>query len=172
MSATSYCYYDSPVGRLLLAATDDGLRCICFPGEQGVAGPRADWQAGSAPLNEAMRQLTEYFAGKLERFDLRLAPDGTPFQKAVWARLLDIPYGATASYSEIAHAIGRPRACRAVGAANGRNPLPIVVPCHRVIGSNGELVGYGGGLQIKKALLELERRHLRSRPRISRMNAD
>jgi methylated-DNA-[protein]-cysteine S-methyltransferase len=115
------------------------------------------------------RQLREYFQGKRTAFDLRLHPKGTPFQKAIWKALLDIPYGQTRSYGDIAKAAGRPKAVRAVGLANGRNPLPIIVPCHRVIGANGRLVGYGGGLPVKQALLDREREvSLASRTRRAR----
>ena len=110
---------------------------------------------------ETIRQLRAYFAGELEAFDLPLAPQGTPFQLAVWKRLCEIPYGETISYGELARRIGNPNASRAVGLANGSNPIPIVIPCHRVIGSNGKLTGYGGGLPIKEKLLALERRQLR-----------
>ncbi len=112
------------------------------------------------PLREAVRQLRAYFAGELERFDLTLAPEGTPFQLSVWNRLYEIPYGDTISYGELARRVGNPNASRAVGLANGSNPISIVVPCHRVIGSNGKLTGYGGGLPIKEKLLALERRQL------------
>ena len=112
-------------------------------------------------MREAIRQLAAYFAGELEIFDLPLAPEGTPFQLAVWRRLNDIPYGETISYGELARRLGNPKASRAVGLANGANPIPIVIPCHRVIGSNGKLTGYGGGLPIKEKLLALERRQLR-----------
>jgi methylated-DNA-[protein]-cysteine S-methyltransferase len=112
-------------------------------------------------LGEAVRQLRAYFAGELQAFDLPLAPQGTPFQLAVWKHLCEIPYGETISYGELARRIGNPNASRAVGLANGSNPIPIVIPCHRVIGSNGKLTGYGGGLPIKEKLLGLERRQLR-----------
>jgi methylated-DNA-[protein]-cysteine S-methyltransferase len=112
-------------------------------------------------LGEAVRQLRAYFAGELQAFDLPLAPQGTPFQLAVWKHLCEIPYGETISYGELARRIGNPNASRAVGLANGSNPIPIVIPCHRVIGSNGKLTGYGGGLPIKDKLLGLERRQLR-----------
>jgi methylated-DNA-[protein]-cysteine S-methyltransferase len=106
-----------------------------------------------------MRQLTEYFSGKRKTFTITLAPQGTPFQQRVWQALQSIPYGRTLSYGQIAKAIGKPKAARAVGAANGQNPVSIIVPCHRVIGSNGKLVGYGGGLSIKEALLAHESKH-------------
>ena len=112
-------------------------------------------------LRETIRQLRAYFAGELETFDLTLAPQGTPFQLAVWNRLCEISFGETISYGELARRIGNPNASRAVGLANGSNPIPIVIPCHRVIGSNGKLTGYGGGLPIKEKLLALERRQLR-----------
>jgi methylated-DNA-[protein]-cysteine S-methyltransferase len=112
-------------------------------------------------LQEPVRQLRAYFAGDLETFDLPLAPAGTPFQLAVWRELCKIPYGKTISYGELARHLGNPNASRAVGLANGANPIPIVIPCHRVIGSNGKLTGYGGGLPIKEKLLALERRQLR-----------
>jgi methylated-DNA-[protein]-cysteine S-methyltransferase len=151
-----YSYLDSPVGRLLLAGDEAGLRLICFPTEKRM--PEPAWRQGDAPFAEALRQLEAYFAGELSEFDLALAPEGTPFQLSVWRALRRIPYGETVSYGEVAKAIGRPSACRAVGAANGSNPLPIVIPCHRVIGSTGKLTGFGGGLDTKAALLALERR--------------
>lgn len=112
-------------------------------------------------LSEIIRQLNAYFAGKLESFDLPLAPEGTPFQQKVWKELCQIPYGETISYGELARRIGNASASRAVGLANGSNPIPIVIPCHRVIGSNGKLTGYGGGLDIKEKLLALEKRQRR-----------
>jgi methylated-DNA-[protein]-cysteine S-methyltransferase len=111
-------------------------------------------------LKEIVRQLRAYFAGTLEKFHLPLSPQGTQFQLGVWKRLCDIPYGETISYGELARRIGNPNASRAVGLANGSNPIPIIIPCHRVIGSNGKLTGYGGGLPIKEKLLALERRQL------------
>ncbi|PAT43018.1 methylated-DNA--[protein]-cysteine S-methyltransferase [Vandammella animalimorsus] len=148
---------DSPVGRLLIAASDEGLHAIEFP--QGRHPPKRDarWRQGAHPLlTEAARQLGEYFAGQRRAFDLPLAPQGTDFQQRVWQALRAIPYGQTRSYAQLAAAIGQPKAMRAVGAANGRNPLSIVVPCHRVIGANGSLVGFGGGLPVKTFLLRLE----------------
>ena len=117
-----------------------------------------DWIRAGKPLERVHRQLDEYFAGKRQAFDLALNPHGTPFQLAVWMQLRRIPYATTINYGELARRVGNPAASRAVGAANGRNPLSIIVPCHRVIGANGTLTGYGGGLPIKQFLLELERR--------------
>jgi len=148
---------DSPVGALILAASDAGLHMLEFA-ESAHPVPRgADWTRGKHPiLTEAKTQLTAYFAGTRHTFELPLAPQGTPFQCAVWMALASIPYGQTISYAEQAVRVGRPRATRAVGAANGRNPISIVLPCHRVIGSNGALTGYGGGLPVKQFLLRLE----------------
>lgn len=157
MIKTYYTYMPSPIGRLLLAGSDAWLKCISFPEGKGARRPDPNWEADAAPFDQAMRQLEAYFAGELRRFDLPLAPEGTAFQRAVWAALGNIPYGVTVSYGEIAHRIGNPQAARAVGGANGSNPIPIVIPCHRVIGSSGRLTGYGGGLHIKAALLDFER---------------
>ncbi len=129
-------------------------------GRQTVS-PDATWREDRTPLHQTIQQLQAYFAGELEKFTLPLAPQGTPFQLKVWKQLCDIPYGETISYGELARRIGNPNASRAVGLANGSNPIPIVIPCHRVIGSNGKLTGYGGGLPIKEKLLALERRQLR-----------
>jgi len=152
---------ESPVGPLFLAADDAGLRQIIFMNGRDRARPDPSWMQDSARFAEATRQLRAYFAGELEQFDLGLAPEGTPFQLQVWRQLCEIPYGETISYGELAHRIGNRKASRAVGLANGANPIPIVIPCHRVIGSNGKLTGYGGGLPIKEKLLALERRQLR-----------
>ena len=157
----TYAAIKSPVGPLLLAADDAGLREILFVNGRHSARPNPSWKEDEKPLKEIIRQLHSYFAGKLENFDLPLAPRGTPFQLEVWRRLCEIPYGETMSYVELARRIGNPNASRAVGLANGSNPIPIVIPCHRVIGSNGKLTGYGGGLPIKEKLLALERRQLR-----------
>ncbi len=136
---------------LRIAATPTVVRMITFDGP--VPGERND---ASPLLCEAVRQLRAYFAGELKEFRLPLEMAGTDFQKRVWASLLEIPYGETRSYSQIAQAIGAPMAVRAVGAANGENPIAIVVPCHRVIGANGKLTGYGGGLDLKRRLLDME----------------
>ena len=154
-----YTRLPSPLGPLVLVGTRDALTAIWLPsGHDADLRPDPDWAETAAPFREAVRQLNAYFAGTLRQFDLPLAPAGTPFQQRVWQALREIPYGQTVSYGELAREIGRPAAVRAVGAANGRNPLAIVVPCHRVIGSDGRLVGYGGGLPAKSLLLELERR--------------
>ena len=153
---TVYTFADSPIGRLLLAADDAGLRRIEFPEGRHPQEPAPDWQEARAPFSEALRQLDAYFAGRLRRFELPLAPLGTPFQLSVWRALCDIPYGETLSYGALARLLGKPGASRAVGLANGRNPLPIVVPCHRVVGSDGSLTGFGGGLPTKQKLLRLE----------------
>jgi len=151
---------ESPVGPLLLAASEAGLQYVTF-----ARGKRAEpdpaWQEDGKPLQEAIRQLHDYFAGELESFDLQLAPEGTVFQRNVWNKLCDIPFGETISYGELAKRVGNPKASRAVGLANGQNPIPIIIPCHRVIGSDGKLIGYGGGLPIKEKLLALERKQLR-----------
>jgi len=156
---TVYTYMASPVGALLLVRDGAGLRQIVFANGQ-PAEPQPDWQEDSSAFQEVAAQLKAYFAAQLKAFDLPLAPEGTPFQQLVWGELLKIPYGETISYGELAHRIGNPKASRAVGLANGSNPIPIVIPCHRVIGSNGKLTGYGGGLPIKEKLLALEHQQL------------
>lgn len=154
-----YDHIDTPIGPLLLVGDGAALVEIGLP-RRGVA-PDApeDAKASKAKLHAAARELDEYFAGTRQQFDVPLRPSGTPFQLEVWGALLTIPYGETTSYAEIALRIRRPRAVRAVGAANGANPLAIIVPCHRVIGSHGNLVGYGGGLPAKRWLLAHERKH-------------
>jgi methylated-DNA-[protein]-cysteine S-methyltransferase len=134
------------------------LRRIDFLAVPDERPAPAEWRRDAAPLRAAAEQLGAYFAGELRTFELALAPQGTDFQRRVWRGLCEIPYGVTVSYSDLAQRVGNPNACRAVGLANGRNPIPIVIPCHRVIGRNGTLVGYGGGLPIKQKLLALEGR--------------
>lgn len=155
-----YAWMDSPVGRLLIAGDQSGLRCILFAEGRSEVRPEPGWQENPAALSEALSQLRSYFAGARREFDLPVTPEGTPFQRRVWQELLKIPYGATISYGELARRIGKPNASRAVGLANGANPISIVIPCHRVIGSNGKLTGYGGGLEKKEWLLALERGQL------------
>ena len=159
MSSVYYSYYESPVGSLLLAGDGHALRLISFPTGKAARQPEADWMRRNDAFKPVKQQLAAYFAGELTRFDLKLAPSGTPFQLAVWQALETIPYGETRSYGDIARQIGKPEANRAVGAANGQNPLPIVLPCHRVIGTNGSLTGFGGGLECKQFLLRLEQTH-------------
>lgn len=154
-----YCYLDTPIGELLLAGEEGALSMIGFPKGSMRREPKADWIFNEKPLAIACTQLSEYFAGRRKAFDLSLKLNGTEFQVSVLEALQDIPYGQTTSYGEIAKRIGRPKAVRAVGAANGRNPIPIVIPCHRVIGSTGDLTGFGGGLDTKEALLRLEAEH-------------
>ena len=157
MGALDYVWMDTPVGRLLMAADAAGLRHVLFGEGRSTVGPQPGWREDATRLAHAVRQLRAYFAGELRRFELPLAPEGTPFQQRVWQELLNIPYGETISYGELARRIGKPTGSRAVGLANGANPISIVIPCHRVIGSNGKLTGYGGGLKTKEWLLALER---------------
>lgn len=151
-----YCYMQTPVGKLLLAGDEQGLRRVDFQDGPHPAKPQQGWQENEKPFRETIAQLRKYFSGERRSFDLPLAPEGTEFQLKVWRALRAIPYGETRSYGELARRIKRPQASRAVGAANGQNPLPIIVPCHRVIGADGSLTGFGGGLKIKQQLLELE----------------
>ncbi len=155
-----YAYFNSPLGKLLLTG-DDGLKSLHFPIGKTRIEPEDDWEYNEATFSEVIYQLDAYFKGKLQQFDLTLNPVGTPFQNKVWQQLLKIPYGETISYGELANRIGNPNASRAVGMANGKNPISIIVPCHRVIGKDGSLTGFGGGIEIKKKLLELEQRHKR-----------
>jgi len=157
----NYRYLDTPIGKLLIAGDRDTVRRIEFPKNGGPRKLGAGWvESSTGVLEEAARQLREYFSGSRKGFDLPLAPDGTDFQRTVWRELQNIPYGRTISYGELARRIGNSKASRAVGAANGSNPIPIVIPCHRVIGANGKLTGFGGGLPIKEKLLALENRQL------------
>ena len=147
-----YTYtYETAIGTIQLEATDAAITKLLFG-----ARPTAAAKTETPLIKAAHRQLAEYLAGSRRVFDLPLSPQGTPFQKTVWTQLLKIPYGETASYGEIARMAGNPKACRAVGMANNRNPISIFIPCHRVIGADGSLTGYGGGLEIKRFLLELE----------------
>ncbi|HKO57274.1 MAG TPA: methylated-DNA--[protein]-cysteine S-methyltransferase [Thermoanaerobaculia bacterium] len=149
-----FSIYQAPFGPLILAADDDGaLAEIRFRGD-----PPDGWEPDDGALRFVAEQLDAWFAGKTQTFDLKLAPRGTEFQQSVWRALREIPYGETTSYGELARVIGRPAASRAVGAANGANPIPIVIPCHRVIGSNRSLTGFGGGLPVKRWLLDHEAR--------------
>jgi methylated-DNA-[protein]-cysteine S-methyltransferase len=156
-TATRFTHVQSPVGELLVTVDTAGrLTRLHFPDGPHTPAPPADWTRDERPFAELRRQLDAYFTGELEDFDLELAPRGTPFQRQVWSALRAIPYGTTSSYGEIARAVGQPGAARAVGGANNRNPIAIVIPCHRVIGAGGSLTGYGGGLDRKRLLLALE----------------
>ncbi|MGB2592696.1 MAG: methylated-DNA--[protein]-cysteine S-methyltransferase [Candidatus Acidiferrum sp.] len=156
MATLSYTMVKSPVGPLLLAGDEKGLRLVYFSTGRKPKSPERDWTESKAPFKEVIRQLDAYFEGKRKEFDLPLVMEGTEFQLQVWRHLQKIPYGETVSYGQLARRIGSPEAARAVGLANGSNPIPIIVPCHRVIGSNGDLTGFGGGLPVKKKLLALE----------------
>jgi len=160
MTPVVYTLHPSPIGELLLIAEGDALTGLYMLGDEGPNGRGArlepDWKRDDGPFRAVRDQLDEYFAGERTGFDVPLAPRGTAFQLRVWEELRRIPYGETISYGELARRIGRPTAVRAVGASNGRNPISILVPCHRVIGADGSLTGYGGGLDRKRFLLELE----------------
>ena len=151
-----YDEFNTPVGKLTIAADAIGLRHVRFQTERHPIRVDSDWKRDTNALREAREQLLAYFAGERREFDLPLQPVGTDFQLKVWNTLAEIPFGVTWSYGDVARRIGDPTASRAVGAANGRNPLPIVLPCHRVIGSDGSLTGFGGGLPIKRFLLDHE----------------
>ncbi|GLY76134.1 methylated-DNA--[protein]-cysteine S-methyltransferase [Actinoallomurus iriomotensis] len=148
---------DSPIGPLTLVGADGALTGVYMDRQRYRPEPETFGDRDDVPFTEAARQLEEYFAGTRTRFDLPLAPAGTPFQRQVWEALQVIPYGQTVSYGQLADRLGRPAAARAVGFANGHNPISIIVPCHRVVGSNGDLTGYGGGLERKRRLLDFER---------------
>jgi methylated-DNA-[protein]-cysteine S-methyltransferase len=152
MTDVRYATADTPLGDLLVARDDVGLTALLWPGSR----PARDWRRDDAAFDDVRIQLGEYFAGRRKRFELPLHPKGSPFQLRVWTALRAIPYGETTSYGELAASIGAPGAARAVGLANGQNPISIVVPCHRVIGADGSLTGFGGGLPAKRFLLGLE----------------
>jgi len=148
-------YYDSPVGLLEITADENAVMGLYFADANGKRGE----ENTNTVLKSCIIQLEEYFSGKRKVFDIKVNPEGTDFRKCVWNELLKIPYGETVSYGEIAERIGNPKSVRAVGLANGSNTISIIIPCHRVIGKNGNLVGYGGGLQNKRFLLELEQKY-------------
>ncbi len=156
---TLYTYVDdTPVGRLLLTSDGDALTGLYFTDIGKALVPAEDWEEDDNAFKDVRRQLDEYFEGKREDFDIPLKMQGSPFQLAVWNALREIPYGHTASYRDVATRIGKPNAVRAVGTTNGRNPIAVIVPCHRVIGANGSLTGYAGGMDAKRLLLDLESR--------------
>ncbi|NOX49598.1 MAG: methylated-DNA--[protein]-cysteine S-methyltransferase [Gammaproteobacteria bacterium] len=154
-----YSYTDSPIGPLLLVGDHNSLSGLYFSTGKKARGADSDWERYDAPFQRTKKQLAEYFAGRRKVFDLELLPSGTAFQLSVLNALLEIPYGETRSYADIAQHIENPKAVRAVGSANGNNPIALIIPCHRVIGSNGSLTGFGGGLESKRFLLDLETRH-------------
>jgi methylated-DNA-[protein]-cysteine S-methyltransferase len=153
-----YDYYQSPRGRMLLVADDEAVTGVYFAGQKYRPSIEPEWRRdeGHALLRQAKRELIEYFAGKRMRFTVKLSPRGTPFQRAVWNAIAGVGFGKTIPYAELARRAGHPGSARAVGAATGRNPIGIIVPCHRIVGSNGALTGYAGGLAKKRALLALE----------------
>jgi methylated-DNA-[protein]-cysteine S-methyltransferase len=153
-----YSWFASPVGCLLLAGSSAGLRLVSFAAGKRARRADPEWQLDNSAFLEVVDQLQSYFAGERTNFDLPLLLEGTDFQKKVWTALQEIPYGRTISYKKLAEIVGSPKGVRAVGAANGANPIPIIIPCHRVIGHDGSLTGFGGGLPLKKQLLELESR--------------
>ena len=153
---THYCYFDSPIGNLLIAGNLKALGLIAFPNQVGVHEIQDTWIQSVTPFQRAVDQLSEYFTGNLKEFSLECLLTGSEFQVNVFNELIKIPYGETRSYADLAESIGHPKAYRAVGSANGKNQLPIIYPCHRVIASNGDIGGFSGGLPIKRALLELE----------------
>ncbi len=157
---THYDYFASPQGRMLLVADDKALTSVSFIGQKYAPRVQADWNraARNALLLQAKRELAEYFSGKRKRFSVKLAPRGTPFQRSVWKAISGVGFGRTIPYAELARRAGRPGSARAAGAATGRNPIGIIVPCHRIVGSNGSLTGYAGGISKKRALLALEAR--------------
>lgn len=165
LPVVEWAFHDSPIGRLLLAGDADGLRVLSFAGARYAGDGREKppvrvdpaWEPDRGGLAAVRAELDAYFAGSLRAFAVPVRPSGTEFQLRVWSELQRIPYGVTISYQELAGRVGNPRAMRAVGLANGANPVAIVIPCHRVIGRNGSLVGFGGGLAVKQALLDLER---------------
>ena len=158
MNMRYYDFYDSPHGRMLLVATDEGLKGVYFDGQKYHPRPEAEWRSepGHPILRQAARELAAYFGGERRGFTTPLAPAGTPFQRAVWRAISTVAFGRTITYGELARRCGYPGSSRAAGAATGRNPLTIVVPCHRIVGSDGSLTGYAGGLERKRALLALE----------------
>lgn len=156
---TQYCYVDSPIGKLMLAGCVQGLRMICFPTGPQIKDPLDAWTLTPSCFPQTQHELRAYFDGDLQEFKAPIFLEGTHFQKQVWAALLNVPYGECASYGDIAKAIDNPGSARAVGGANNANPIPIIVPCHRIIGANKSLTGFGGGLNTKKALLSHEAKY-------------
>jgi methylated-DNA-[protein]-cysteine S-methyltransferase len=169
IATTYYGYIDSPLGQLFVQGERQIVTGLYMPQHKGWYGPEESWQESDAPFLAVRQQMAEYFAGQRQEFDVPLKLAGTPFQRRVWRELTRIPFGKTITYAELAQRIIRPKGSRAVGHANGRNPISILVPCHRVIGAGGKLAGFAGGVEVKRWLLEFERAALadecgRSRP--------
>ncbi len=154
--STYFSWMESPIGKLLLTSDGESLTRLYMQTQKYGCQPQSDWRRDDAIFKVARAQLESYFAGELREFNLPLAPAGSEFQRTVWRALLDIPFGQTESYGGLAQRIGTPKAARAVGLANGHNPISIIIPCHRVIGANGSLTGYGGGIERKRWLLTHE----------------
>jgi|SRR5665213_425026 len=166
--AFQYTSLDSPIGELLLLGDGHALRGLYMQDGRKPRRIAPGWKASAASFEDVRAQLDAYFAGERVAFDIPLVMEGSPFEREVWRALQEIPYGETVSYGEIARRVGQPAAARAVGVANGRNPIAVIVPCHRVIGANGTLTGYGGGLERKRLLLDLERGQARLQPNVLR----
>jgi methylated-DNA-[protein]-cysteine S-methyltransferase len=158
MTATYYTYIDGPLGKMFVQGDGQFMTGLFMPQHKGWHGPESSWQQSDKPFAGVREQLGEYFAGERQQFDVPLKLAGTPFQQRVWQELVRIPFGTTTTYAELARRVGQPTASRAVGHANSRNPISIIVPCHRVIGANGKLTGYAGGIDKKQWLLEWENR--------------
>ena len=156
-TTTCYSYIDCPLGRMFVRGDGQFVTGLFMPQHKGWRGPEASWQRSDAAFTAVREQLAEYFAGKRQQFDVPLKLAGTPFQQHVWWELVRIPFGTTITYAQLAQRVGKPTASRAVGYANGRNPISIIVPCHRVIGADGKLTGYAGGIDKKQWLLAWER---------------
>lgn len=155
-TGVEYTIINSRLGKILIAGTKAGLRCLSFQEGTEPLARHGDWTESSSAFRHAREQISRYLAGDIRAFDLKLDLRGTPFQLKVWEAVRKIPYGRTSTYAEIARSVGSPRAARAVGAANAANPLPLIIPCHRVVGEGGRLTGYRGGIDLKRRLLELE----------------
>ena len=156
-----YCYCDTPIGSLLIAGDKEGIKLINFPKGSQKKKPLPAWTEDSSFFQRAVTEFKKYFTGELKKFSVPIVLEGTPFQLSVWKELKKISYGTTTNYGELACSIGNPKAARAVGMANRCNPIPVIIPCHRVIGKNGSLTGFGGGLPTKQKLLELEKKFVK-----------
>jgi methylated-DNA-[protein]-cysteine S-methyltransferase len=168
---TFFSYIDSPLGQMFVQGDEQFVTGLYMPQHKGWRGPDASWQQSDAPFTAVREQLADYFSGERQQFDVPLKLDGTPFQQRVWQELVRIPFGTTITYAQLAQRVGKPTASRAVGHANGRNPISILVPCHRVIGADGNLTGYAGGVDKKQWLLAWERSATVAEPR-SLFNAE